>query len=148
MKKGFTLIELLVVVLIIGILSAVALPQYAKAVEKARMAEAVIAVEKIAQAQQIYKMANGNFTRDINDLGLDFAATDGSYGSLPGKHSNYFVFAASNESGEQAFIAVVQRKPYGGKYGLGINANGIRTCFIYDTASDYEKKLCKEWKNQ
>ena len=70
---GFTLIELLVVVLIIGILAAVALPQYEKAVLKSRVAGAFAKLEALDKAQTVYRMANGRYTTDLEALDLDLS---------------------------------------------------------------------------
>ena len=79
-RKGFTLIELLVVVLILGILAAMAMPQYFKAVERSRMSEAVSLLGSIAGAQQRKYLQINKYAEDYR--GLDVApagATGKSY---------------------------------------------------------------------
>jgi len=74
-RLGFTLIELLVVVLIIGILAAVALPQYKKAVEKSKIAGGMTILRSVGNAAMSYQMANGTHPTEITDLDVNFEAT-------------------------------------------------------------------------
>ncbi len=109
MKKGFTLIELLVVVLIIGILSAIALPQYTKAVEKSRAAEAMTLLKAIETAENAYYMANGEYTEDLSSLDLEFPNVTSSY-AFETKNFEFSVGVATANNRNVSVTASAERK--------------------------------------
>ena len=137
-KQGFTLIELLVVVLIIGILSAVALPQYQKAVEKSRAAEALAVVRTLRTAQEAYYLANGSYTSEIKDLDVDVPGADAVYGGVSRRRSKWFSYAVRPGSGD---IIIANRLPEDTSYVFVYNGDYV-FCRGYSSAG---KTLCKSF---
>ena len=131
-KQAFTLIELLVVVLIIGILAAVALPQYQKAVKKARLTAVLPVLKSLAQAEQQYYLAHGSYAPhvsmlDIQSTGLnskDWSGFEVSYPDHPyySNRSNWISIATEPRFVPNIFIGVRidNGAPYCGNYGTAI----------------------------
>ena len=105
MSQGFTLIELLVVVLIIGILSAVALPQYQAAVERSRAAEALTQMAAVADSIERYHAQHDAWPTRFTQLDVDIPKTGtNEYGG------KYFTLGFGNDGEASVFNVAATRR--------------------------------------
>ena len=88
-SKGFTLLEMLVVVLIIGILAAIALPQYRKVVLKVQFYKGMPLVKAIYEAQQSYYLVNDVYSSDIDALEIEAPHDDSCEKDQYGYYCDY-----------------------------------------------------------
>jgi prepilin-type N-terminal cleavage/methylation domain-containing protein len=70
-SKGFTLIELLVVIVIVGVLSAVAIPQFLNQVRRSRTAEAQAALTAVGRGSEVYRLDVGVYPDTTPEFSSD-----------------------------------------------------------------------------
>ena len=146
-NAGFTLIELLVVVLIIGILAAIALPQYNVAVAKARYTQAMVLANALRQAQDVYYLANGKYSLDLTNLDIS-VPTDGceffqNNGAISCKDFNCYVYdgAEAAESVGDAYCVLKRSNTYL-YYFASPRFDRSRYCGVHGATGDTAKKVC------
>ena len=140
-RRGFTLIELLVVVLIIGILAAVAVPQYRKAVDKSRVLKVLPIMRSILNAQDAYYLANGTYTNDMDQLDVHINYTSKEKETNAGEWGMQRVYKGI-ENGQLTLYSTKHAVVWGGFVTIDMFATNDKFAQCYASTSRGEK-VCK-----
>lgn len=136
-KKGFTLIEMLVVVLIIGILAAIALPQYKNAVRKSRVAEAQIILRAISDAFIRNMLSGTSLSHDINKIDVDGVDESTNWSFSIDDYTDTGCWVIADPKWENGYMIEYASDNYDDG---GFEGNGK---FICDAYNDNGHKICK-----
>ena len=140
-NQAFTLIELLVVVLIIGILAAVALPQYQKAVLRTKYVQLMTIGDAIHKAEEAYYLANGQYTNNADELDIQIPASTKYSFSLDvrntGDYKGHAAIAVYLTNQDIYYVVYLD------KHTVPASRTGKRYCRVSSGGSDMEREVCK-----
>lgn len=98
-KRGFTLIEVLTVVVILGVLASLALPKYARAVERSRATEAMASIKAINDSIYAYYAEKETCPTSFKKLVVNFSGTANDGASVTSKYFTFSLDASVNVPG-------------------------------------------------
>lgn len=138
-KHGFTLIELLTVVVILGILTSIALPQYRKSIQRAEAANALINLKTIFDSAKRYKATHSAWPTSVGQLDVDLfnISSDGNMGE--------FQYTFNSANGGTASACRLVETSTDSAYCLHAyyRKNTVRDVFSCTYLSEKYKPLCQ-----